>query len=552
MARLFFVGLDGSEKSYRLQTHRPFTVGRDPGNDITLRDPKVSRHHAEIVFERGFFVLHDLASANGTYVNGKRVRIAPLIHGAKLRVGNIYGHFSEDATTENDAFMPFDQPPPIDGDATMIPGPDDSVNLDTVPNELMTEDVKKKLEAELAAGDATAMSSPPQQSTPPAATHDSSTSDSEEPTLVGKAAEAAVTGTPLVVDDLDATYVPPPAGPEPKPVSDIKPVETSAPAASVGEERIRIPKPPDRWRKETGAAAPGPRRALLSDTAENPRPPRLTRDKSSRGEREVQRERTAEEPRPSARRTPAATPPPPAPQPAEPLPAEFTPFRFHFTAGVGPGETARISDELENVLLTFRGFASNMGIIVVLSAVLFLLAGVAVATFNVAKGNPLLAIIAVVLTFFFALIVLMMIPASTVTLFAGATPALTITQISRSAEFRATWAVVLPDGRTVATLQKNVFSRAGRNRWTIRDASGRRIGTAADESLTRAYLRIVVGKFDRRFEADVHVTMGNARVATIYRRPDPVGAIDVLQISGDLLDHRVAVALATLVLGSEP
>ena len=72
MAKIFFVGLDGTEKSYRLQTHRPFTVGRDPGNDIILRDPKVSRHHAEIIFERGFFVLHDLASANGTYVREGR------------------------------------------------------------------------------------------------------------------------------------------------------------------------------------------------------------------------------------------------------------------------------------------------------------------------------------------------------------------------------------------------------------------------------------------------------------------------------------------------
>jgi pSer/pThr/pTyr-binding forkhead associated (FHA) protein len=103
MAKLFFVGLDGTEKSYRLQTHRPFTVGRDPGNDIILRDPKVSRHHSEIVFERGFFVLHDLASANGTYVNGKRVRVAPLTHGAKLRMGNTYGRFSEELPTEADA-----------------------------------------------------------------------------------------------------------------------------------------------------------------------------------------------------------------------------------------------------------------------------------------------------------------------------------------------------------------------------------------------------------------------------------------------------------------
>src|SRR3954462_617006 len=102
MAKLFFVGLDGTEKSYRLQTHRPFTVGRDPGNDIILRDPKVSRHHAEIVFERGFFVVHDLTSANGTYINGKRIRVAPLTHSAKVRMGNTYGRFSEELPTESD------------------------------------------------------------------------------------------------------------------------------------------------------------------------------------------------------------------------------------------------------------------------------------------------------------------------------------------------------------------------------------------------------------------------------------------------------------------
>ena len=103
MAKIFFVGLDGAEKSYRLQTHRPFTLGRDPGNDIILRDPKVSRHHAEIVFERGFFVLHDLASANGTYVNGKKIRVAPLTHGARLSLGNTYGRFSEELPTESEA-----------------------------------------------------------------------------------------------------------------------------------------------------------------------------------------------------------------------------------------------------------------------------------------------------------------------------------------------------------------------------------------------------------------------------------------------------------------
>ena len=43
-----------------------------------------------------------MASANGTYVNSKRVRVAPLTHGAKLRMGNTYGRFSEELPTEGD------------------------------------------------------------------------------------------------------------------------------------------------------------------------------------------------------------------------------------------------------------------------------------------------------------------------------------------------------------------------------------------------------------------------------------------------------------------
>lgn len=155
MAKLFFVGLDGTEKSYRLQTHRPFTVGRDPGNDIILRDPKVSRHHAEIIFERGFFVVHDLSSANGTYINSKRVRVAPLTHSAKLRMGNTHGRFSEELPTENDgvaAAEPFEQPLPIPiaPDFSQEAAPTsqhDRFILSTQPHEqIAAEELKKKAE----------------------------------------------------------------------------------------------------------------------------------------------------------------------------------------------------------------------------------------------------------------------------------------------------------------------------------------------------------------------------------------------------------------------
>jgi pSer/pThr/pTyr-binding forkhead associated (FHA) protein len=97
MAKISFFGVDGEEKSYTLHPQLTLRVGRDPGNDVVLRDPKVSRRHVEIVFERGFFVLHDLQSANGTYVNGVRVNVAPLTNGSELKLGGSHARFIDDA-----------------------------------------------------------------------------------------------------------------------------------------------------------------------------------------------------------------------------------------------------------------------------------------------------------------------------------------------------------------------------------------------------------------------------------------------------------------------
>lgn len=49
------------------------TIGRDPINTITIADGEVSRHHARLTAQGGKFVLEDLGSTNGTFVNGKRL-----------------------------------------------------------------------------------------------------------------------------------------------------------------------------------------------------------------------------------------------------------------------------------------------------------------------------------------------------------------------------------------------------------------------------------------------------------------------------------------------
>ena len=49
------------------------TIGREAGNDILINDPQVSRHHARVTLQGGTYVLEDLGSTNGTFVNGRRV-----------------------------------------------------------------------------------------------------------------------------------------------------------------------------------------------------------------------------------------------------------------------------------------------------------------------------------------------------------------------------------------------------------------------------------------------------------------------------------------------
>jgi pSer/pThr/pTyr-binding forkhead associated (FHA) protein len=49
------------------------TIGRDPSNDIVLADRSVSGNHAVIRYLGGEWVLADLDSRNGTYVNGAAI-----------------------------------------------------------------------------------------------------------------------------------------------------------------------------------------------------------------------------------------------------------------------------------------------------------------------------------------------------------------------------------------------------------------------------------------------------------------------------------------------
>ena len=52
---------------------RPITMGRRPDNDVVIDDATVSRRHAMIMSTAYGYVLRDLSSANGTYVNDRKI-----------------------------------------------------------------------------------------------------------------------------------------------------------------------------------------------------------------------------------------------------------------------------------------------------------------------------------------------------------------------------------------------------------------------------------------------------------------------------------------------
>ncbi len=72
--------------SYRLDAAST-AIGRHPDSDVFLDDITVSRRHVVIEHGDGGYVLRDVGSLNGTYVNRKRVDEAQLKYGDEVQIG---------------------------------------------------------------------------------------------------------------------------------------------------------------------------------------------------------------------------------------------------------------------------------------------------------------------------------------------------------------------------------------------------------------------------------------------------------------------------------
>jgi hypothetical protein len=70
-------------------------IGRHADSDISLDDITVSRRHCEITSENRRFIVRDVGSLNGTYVNQKRVDVIELTQGDELQIGKFHLVFLE-------------------------------------------------------------------------------------------------------------------------------------------------------------------------------------------------------------------------------------------------------------------------------------------------------------------------------------------------------------------------------------------------------------------------------------------------------------------------
>jgi hypothetical protein len=101
-----FVVVDGKR---HVPLGRPLmTVGRHLDNDIVLDVPSVSRHHAQLRWRYGRFVIYDLGSQQGTRVNGQTVTEHVLQAGDVIRLSTVTMIYGEDPLEHGDPTPPPD------------------------------------------------------------------------------------------------------------------------------------------------------------------------------------------------------------------------------------------------------------------------------------------------------------------------------------------------------------------------------------------------------------------------------------------------------------
>jgi len=74
------------KKDFRILQERIF-MGRAPSSEIVVENDLVSKQHAAIYYKNGDFIIDDLNSKNGTFLNGQPIERAKLKDGDRIKLG---------------------------------------------------------------------------------------------------------------------------------------------------------------------------------------------------------------------------------------------------------------------------------------------------------------------------------------------------------------------------------------------------------------------------------------------------------------------------------
>ncbi|PZQ18576.1 MAG: hypothetical protein DI564_04585 [Rhodanobacter denitrificans] len=89
LPRFVLRGVSGPTFGKAFAIHGTMTIGRQADCDITVATEEISRHHARVQATADGLLVEDLGSANGTYINGKRVQGGLLRTGEELRLDTV-------------------------------------------------------------------------------------------------------------------------------------------------------------------------------------------------------------------------------------------------------------------------------------------------------------------------------------------------------------------------------------------------------------------------------------------------------------------------------
>jgi hypothetical protein len=182
-------------------------------------------------------------------------------------------------------------------------------------------------------------------------------------------------------------------------------------------------------------------------------------------------------------------------------------------------------------------------------SVLVLLAGAVVSVFLALDSRPILAGIAIGITFLFTIGIMLLVPRRTLPILldtAGTTLAILIRELTLPGLPNPAFEVRGPDGTTIGYLRKHTFSSFPARRWSVLGAQEERLGMAKEDGLIRPFFRKFLGDLFGSLTTDYRIVANGATVCRFIRRTQ-VRTLHTVIVEKDaphLPDPRLLLAFA--------